>query len=456
MAKRKLTAVDQRIAAASHKLQIVRVRVADGLAVNVQMAIAGHVERAKAICAREVKRAGAWTQARQREVKARLAEAFQAGMNAGQKEFGAVQRAMAEMSHDGTVTMLVRSIPRSWFAIQYPEILLLGRGKEWRQEATASIQPDRLTIARKAFGKYVAPALDVAAYAEPVARIEMSDEEWEEYAGNVIFPSPTRSQIETWVNDPQWLTTFPGNESKFNDPAFHDRLVSAMADGDGIDQVTRQIRDLENGVYYKARRTARTECGRVAEMAQRETWEHLGGMLAGAQILAILDQNTRTHHAERNGTVYLVEPRDGEPGMDELPVVPDEPNCRCWTAPIMTTPEEYRDDPAMRAMFENGAGDNIPDPTAYDKWFEQADEQDQKLAVGSGRWNAMDDMLGGVRKPEWTDFVDPSTGRLMTRNDLRAESEADRAARKAEVEKVIREREALISQIAAKGFLDPK
>jgi len=86
-------------------------------------------------------------------------------------------------------------------------------------------------------------------------------------------------------------------------------------------------------------------------------------------------------------------------------------------------------DPALNAIFENSGGANIPDPAAYDKWFDQADEGARKLAVGAVRYNDVAGMLNGVRRPEWTDFIDPKTGSLLTRNELKRETDAEREDR---------------------------
>lgn len=446
---RKFNIIDQRLAAQTHKLQIVRIQAADAIGWTIQRDMTAHVTRAVELTVRASKFTEAWTSKRRDWLKTSYREIFAEMMEEARDGYNAALRDFAAISYDWASKLLIRALPR-WYMRRIVPTALIG-------EATAPdpvIQPKKIVIARKVFDKYVAPALEVASYVEPVASGDrMSDAEWEAFAQEVIFPPLTLSQIETMVEGDQWLKTFPGNLSKFNDPAFRDRLVEGIAGGQNVEELTKSIRDLEAGVYWKARRTARTESLRVAEMAQRETWDDLGEMMDGAQILAVLDQNTRPEHAARNGTVYAKDPREGELPLEELPILPDEPNCRCWTVPVLVPPDEVANDPALTAVFENTAGLNVPDPAAYDRWFDQADEGARKLAVGATRYNDVAGMLDGVRKPEWTDFIDPKTGSLLTRNEIARETGAERETRKKEAEGVFREREALLREVAAKGYI---
>lgn len=445
---RKFNAVDQRLAAQSHKLAIVKVQAADAMALEIVAVLRRFVDRASAYT-REQSGKSTYSSDEAETMKAFYRATFRLMMEKAAIVYRDGLREFTETGYDWEISLLLRGVPR-WYFRRVVATATIGEATIPGGGVVAKV----FKIAERLFRKYVAPALEVAAYAEPVADSpRMSDDEWEAYAKEVIFPPLTRSEIETIVGDDHWTTTFPGNQSKFNDPAFHEKLVRGITEGEDVEKLTKSIRDLEDGVYYKARRTARTESLRVAEMAGREAWDDLGEMFVGAQVLAVLDQNTRPHHALRNGTVYANEPQAGEESIDDLPILPDEPNCRCWSVPILAPPEEVASDPGLTATFANAGEENIPDPAAYDQWFNQADEAARRLAVGSRRYGDMAGNLRGVRDPEWTDFIDPKTGKLLSRNALSSETDAERAERKNEVAQVIREREAMIREIAAKGFI---
>lgn len=453
MAKRKFNPVDQRLAAQAHKLSIVRVQAADALSFAIEGVMRAEVAAMIRFVEAQTRRGIIWTDDKIKWLTRQISDGFASAMMEGEDAYNEGLREFAEVSYDWARKMLIKGIPR-WYFRNVVSTAVIG-------EATADrlpVSPQRFTIAERLYKKYVAPAIDVEAYAEPIADMvasgdRMSDEEWEEYAEEVIFPPLTKSEVETIVAGDQWRRTFPGGKSKFNDPGFHSRLVDGISRGENVEGLTKSIRDLENGVYWKARRTARTESLRVAEMAQRETWADLGDMMEGAQILAVLDQNTRAHHAERNGQVYSKVPGEGELPLEELPILPDEPNCRCMSTPVLTEPEIVAENPELQAVFANAGEENIPDPAAYDKWFDQADSTARKLAVGARRYNEMADRLGGSRPVEWTDFINPASGKLLSRDDLANEKDADRETRKKEVEKVLRAREAMIREIAAKGYI---
>lgn len=453
---RRLTLIDQRLAAQTHKLQIVRIQAADNIGLLIERDMMAQVHRVKDLVVRASKLSGVWTPKRINWLRTMIDEGFDLMMDEAEDSYKKSLEDFAELSYDWARTLLLRTLPRWYFRNVLP-LALTG-------EATVNppppptppnpITPKKIVIPKKVFDKYVLPALEVQSYVEPVADADpMTQEEFEAFAKEVIFPPLTRSMIETIVESDQWRKTFPGNKSKFNDPAFRDRLVNGIADGVDVEKLTNSIRDLEAGVYWKARRTARTESLRVAEAAQRETWDDLTGMMDGVQILAVLDQNTRPEHAARNGQIYATQPQAGELPMDELPMLPDEPNCRCWTTPVLAPPDEVANDPAMQAVFANMEGANIPDPAAYDKWFDQADDGQRRLAVGTRRYNDMASMLDGSRKPEWSDFIDPKTGSLLSRNDLQRETPGEREDRKRAANEVFRQREAMLKEVAAKGFI---
>jgi SPP1 gp7 family putative phage head morphogenesis protein len=297
-------------------------------------------------------------------------------------------------------------------------------------------------------------------FTEPIAAGErMSDAEWQRVVAQVVVPPPSPLKVEQIIqattNGLTWQERFASLSRKIASPeALAQQLITGYAQGENLQELTRRVAPLVESIQSSARRIARTEGLRVAESIQREAWSDLdeGNMLLGVQILAVLDQNTRPEHAARNGTIYFKNAADGRPPISELPHLPDAPNCRCWTAPVLRPPEEFKIDPAVQAAFANQAGANIPDPSAYDQWFARADEGRRKMAVGARNYNTMAEILGGSRQPEWTDFIQ-ADGTLLTPTQLKTEAEFDRAARKLGVEAAIRQREHLLRQVAWRGFL---
>src|SRR6185369_14228053 len=168
------------------------------------------------------------------------------------------------------------------------------------------------------------------------------------------------------------------------------------AGGENIQGLTARIRGQFGLAASSAKRVARTEAKRVSLQAQSESFQAVGPLLIGYQHNAQLDQNTRPQQAALNGKVYYNDPEPGQASVDEMIIPPGkdpEPNCRCWASPVLAPPEEMKD-PAFRAQFENASKDEIPDPTVYDQWFQQADDGARKEAVGVTRYNAAQEILG--------------------------------------------------------------
>lgn len=233
-------------------------------------------------------------------------------------------------------------------------------------------------------------------------------------------------------------------------------LVQGLVAGENVDQLRARLEPFADGLAYKAQRIARTEGCRVAERAGRSGYEQLGGMLQGLQIVAVMDEWTRPHHAARNGRIYLRGP-DGlyrDDAGQLLPDLPDEPNCRCMTIPVLQTPEVLKRNPAALAAFETAAKELIPDPASYRDWWAGASERERMIAVGVKRYQAMRDLLASEpmpREPEWADFIDPK-GRLIPKETLQAESPTDRANRRRKVDELLAQRQRAFQVVASTGL----
>jgi hypothetical protein len=93
----------------------------------------------------------------------------------------------------------------------------------------------------------------------------------------------------------------------------------------------------------------------------------------------------------------------------------------------------------------------IPDPAIYQDWFAQADERRRKLAVGTRRYSVAEGIPG--RRPEWSDFLDPKKGTLLTIAALKSETDRTRQVRVNRVKRMLDQRRALVARLAVQGHL---
>ena len=291
---------------------------------------------------------------------------------------------------------------------------------------------------------------------------EITPEEYKAHVARLLFPPLSQADVDRILVSPgynklTWQERFQRYVPADQD-AIHRELVAGIGEGENIRGLRKRMETIVAGPSYKAQRIARTEGRRVAEQGSMEAYSGMGEMLEGMQILAVMDEATRPEHAARNGKIYRVRD-DGPPDQffDEegrpLPELPDAPNCRCTSIPVLKTPKEFEDDPRVKAEFENAARENIPDPAAYTEWWQSTAEKNRVEAVGVRRYQVVDDRLSAGQLPEWVDFID-TDGRLLTVKELKAETHQQREERKAAVRAMLAERENLYRQIAAKGFLD--
>mgnify|MGYP003871281769 CR=1 FL=1 len=271
----------------------------------------------------------------------------------------------------------------------------------------------------------------------------------------MLFPPPTAEEVERALRDPgpgglPWDERLKRWEHMTRQ-AMLNELTVGLASAENVDQLRRRLKPLADGLAWKAQRIARTEGRRVAERDYQDRLAGLGDLLDGQQIVAVMDEWTRPAHAARHGRIF----RRGADGVfrDErggvLPDLPDAPNCRCMTIPVLAMPEEFRGDPAARAAFETAAGRLIPDPASYADWWERAGRKERSTAVGAKRYQAVRDLVG--REPEWTDFLGPD-GELLSVAALRSETPARRQERKTEVEAILDARRRMFQSVASRGY----
>jgi len=438
--------IDQRLAAEMHKRQIETLVKAEGVANRVSDGIEEAASRWVQMMASDV------------DISIRL----RVGSRLWYNHFMGIAptlddqfRRLIGWSHQEQVAVYAAVIPRRWFRKVSPEVAAIPNLEE-------IVQPPLPSRDVTVPGQLGAPDLRAAVSTEPIAeRTErMSDEEWQRVLSEVVFQPPSRAEVEQMLHTKgpdgiSWQGRFEQLSRRITDiDRMSQELIVGYANGENLQQLKKRALPLVEGIQASAKRIVRTEGLRIAEQVQRRSWDGLGDMMVGAQVLAVLDQNTRPEHAARNGTIYYEQPTSGQKSMAELPQLPDQPNCRCWSTPVLQPPKELENDPDVAAAFANDQGAGIPDPASYDNWFASADRERQIMAVGARRYRAVEDLLRGLRPPEWTDFIDED-GKLLPISKINSESPADRATRKFEVGEVIRRRGEQVKAIAAKGFVLP-
>lgn len=289
--------INDQLAARYEHLQIERILRAEVIADLVSSVVDDTVERVLLITQRK------------RDTLLRsadIAETLQLLPDQMEKTFEQAASKLALWSFRQATQVLTHTIPRKWFRKVQPATVLVGEDKT----------PDEL--------------LDFDDNIGPVVGRRLTDAEWEEWVSENVFAPPSAEQIQEVLERPVAGRNYQQriqDLSKLVDPEkVAGELIDGFAEGLNVDQLTKKILPRVTGnVRSSARRIARTESLRVANEMQREMYKDLGDLMVGTQVLATLDQNTRPHHALRNGRIYY---RDGrQPDESELPVLPDEPNC---------------------------------------------------------------------------------------------------------------------------------
>jgi SPP1 gp7 family putative phage head morphogenesis protein len=353
---------------------------------------------------------------------------------------------LATWSHRETVRIYARVIPRRWFRKINPAVILIG---EDDPGSGGSLADSSIQIP-------LGPGATADNSTEPIAGQPLTDDEWQSWVERNVFPPLDATTIDAIVRSPIAGITWEQrimSLSRLVDPAqVAAKVVAKFAEGANVRQIYKEILPLvDGGIKASAMRIARTESMRIANAAQRASYADLGDLAIGIQIHATLDQRTRPHHGLRHGTVFYFDGRS--PSIDIAPDLPDEPNCRCGDVVVMSTPAEIEADPQLRAEFQRLGAAAIPDPESYEKWFRQSGEAERIIAMGKRRYNAIKAKWSGIREPNYFDFVDGDTGKLMPVKSLLNETDNQRAERQRKLGELISSRSELIAQITAKGFI---
>lgn len=174
-------------------------------------------------------------------------------------------------------------------------------------------------------------------------------------------------------------------------------IASGIARGANLDTIARRVLPYVQGYANSAMRIVRTETARVHnELAEQSFQEHAGD-IAGFQILSQLDSRVRPEHAARHGRIF--------PVGKARPSLPDAPNCRCYYAPIFK-----RDAKGFRKSRTFST-------QTYDDWFSAQTDQTKIQIVGKQRWDLV--RSKGFRKPQWQDFSNLRTGKLLSTETIK-------------------------------------
>lgn len=354
---------------------------------------------------------------------------------------------LVKKSHESAVEVLDKSLPRKLIERMAP--LEVQSGQESFAGATQSVYEDVFNVP---------PSL---------SKKKLSAEEKHQARLQILFPPPTQDEVARIVAQGRhiaapggtqfetWEQRFDGLSSLITNKriAFNE-IASGFAEGENIAQIRRRLEPVVGGIKASAQRIARTEGMRIAEHVQRSTWDAFGDMMTGAQVVAVLDERTRPEHATRNGRIYYRNPPAGQKSMAELPDLPDAPNCRCMTIPVMEPPEEFKNDPAIREAFEKTASPATGEPASYDEWFQDSPPAKRKMVTGVERYQAVERALAGSREPQWSDFID-GDGNLLPASYLASETAVARTARTQAIDAQLKAQRELLLDVQRQGFVTP-
>ena len=368
---------------------------------------------------------------------------------------------LAKEHHSLTADAIIRSVPKEvWFH-------LLPITEEWVEYEEPL--PGRIVFD----GGMVSFELEDRGgpFGVPTKKLrakKLNDNDKLEAAKQVYFPPPTELQVKNILarkmvdedgpgetNGLTWRDRIEKLSGLVEDKrAVFNEISQGYSRGENLKELQARIEpQITGGIKASAARVARTEGMRIAEQVQRKAWDGIWDMMTGVQIVAVLDTRTQPKHATRNGTIYYKTPRPNLPTIAQLPDLPDAPNCRCMTVPVMEPPEELKNDPAVREAFKLQRESGTAEPRTYDRWFKNASTAERKTVVGVNRYDEVGELLGRI--PQWTDFID-DRGRLIPLENLLAETSVEREERKQRLERKFKTRRRKLRDVSGRGFELPR
>lgn len=363
---------------------------------------------------------------------------------------------LAYWSHGTLVNAYLNAVPLDWFAGAIPPDRMRGfEEMHFPEPAPPILEFNHLTGIMQVVEVEQADRINIPI--KPLRKAKLSDKQKRQVIKQLLFKPPSIDQVIDLLSTPgpdgiAWQERIETLSKKVtNNTALFNQITQVYADGASVAKIRQSIEPLVSGIRSSAQRIARTEGCRIANRIQRQSWDDLGDMFGGVQILAVLDENTRPHHATRNGTIYRQNPGPGERPLAELPDLPDAANCRCWDTPVLNPPPELQDDAEVRAAFQADTAGTL-DPGSYVDWWKGVDAGRRKEVVGRKRYDWMVDQVKGVREPEFADFVNDE-GRILPLTDLKNETSLDREIRKQKVRNEIILRGQQRFEVSKQGFI---
>jgi SPP1 gp7 family putative phage head morphogenesis protein len=188
-----------------------------------------------------------------------------------------------------------------------------------------------------------------------------------------------------------------------------DKVARILAEGLAQDldpnEIARRIAPFVKEYADAAKRLLRTESSRIHNEVLERTFEQYDDLIVGYQIIGILDDRIRPHHATRHGKIWYTHKA---PHASDRPQLPDEPNCRCTYTVLL------RD--GLRRP-----GVPIPSSRTYHAWFDRQTIATKQKIVGKRRWK---EVKSKISRPSWNDFINPSSGRLIKLETLERKTPA--------------------------------
>lgn len=160
------------------------------------------------------------------------------------------------------------------------------------------------------------------------------EEGWLDYI-RLIIPAPAREFLDAIVG-PLWRRIVGG----INPERASNAVLQGIAQGKDRRQIAADLTDVFDGFETAARRVARTAGLEVATRTQLSVSEQIPELVAGYQLNTVLDDRVRPEHRAAHGRRFYRVPKEGQLGMDQMPIPPIwggrvAHNCRCLLIPIL-------------------------------------------------------------------------------------------------------------------------
>ena len=364
-------------------------------------------------------------------------------------------------SHDQAANAMIRTLPRDYLRAA----AMAGRFREssehGRQRVLRLIEDEHGPVQ---FSVQQTPDGPTFFTHDPTLSAGQETEMWRRW----LFPPPDADVVRSILDQllpPRFVQgslfdTLGTAEDPITPMSLAGKIAEGFAAGKTTTEVGREIRPYFEGSSMRAERTARTLGAYVGTERNLATSEALGTLVIGYQVHNPGGENARHEHALRSGTVYYKNPTAGQWGMDTLPHPPIDTqrgphddmgapngwcfNCRCWITPVLR-----RLDAMDSSAFTDNADKLIPDVSHFADWFASATPKQRQKAAGVRRLSTAQDVLG--RPATWADLVHPDTGKLLSVDELKGESEQRRAERRAKVTAAISINRALVKRVATTG-----